>query len=343
MPPNVVDMTTTAHRVILTRHRTSTEPAADLTSTDKIELPDLQGGDVLVRATHLQLTAAMADLMRADPGLPMPGFALGEAMWAPTVGLVVESRDPALPVGTAVVYRAGWQDQVILPAGAAHPLPADLPEPHHALNQGVTAYHGMVDIAEVTPEDVVFVSGAAGGVGSMAGQIAKALGARMVIGSAGSAAKVAYLTEELGFDAAINYRDGEIAAQLRALAPEGITVFYDNIGGATFEAAVQAAAHGARFALCGALAGQLDDSVGAHPRLDVMTAIVKELVIKPFSTRHSPEQIQAWHAHYGRWLAEGKIVYSGTVLAGGIDAAPRVLDELLAGRHRGNVILRITG
>ena len=296
-----------------------------------------------MRTTHLQLTAVMADLMRADPGLPMPGFAIGAAMWAPPSASWSSRASPRCRSARPSCYTrrvAGPGDRVrpARPTPAGGSAGASL-----RLNQGVTAYHGIVDIAEVTPEDVVFVSGAAGGVGSMAGQIAKALGARMVIGSAGSAAKVAYLTKELGFDAAINYRDGEIAAQLRALAPEGITVFYDTIGGATFEAAVQAAAHGARFALCGALAGQLDDSVGAHPRLDVMTAIVKELVIKPFSTRHSPEQIQAWHAHYGRWLAEGKIVYSGTVLAGGIDAAPRVLDELLAGRHRGNVILRITG
>lgn len=334
-------MTTTAQRVILSSYRTGTEPAADLTSVDKIDLPAPAAGEVLVRTTHVQLAAVLADLMREDPGLPMPGYRVGEPIWAGAVGTVIESGDPAVPVGTAVVFRAGGQDHALLPAGEVYPLPDGLPEPYYALNQGVTAYHGIVDIAEVGPGDVVFVSGAAGGVGSLAGQIAKALGAT-VIGSAGSAAKVAYLVDELGFDAAVNYRDGDLAAQLRAVAPEGITVFFDTVGGSTFEAAVRVAAHGARFALCGALAGQLDDGVGAHPRLDIMTAIVKELVIKPFSTYHTPEQIQAWNSHYGQWLAEGKIVYPQTVVDGGIDTLPTALDELLAGKHRGNLILRLS-
>ncbi|MFC4949975.1 zinc-binding dehydrogenase [Pseudonocardia sp. GCM10023141] len=336
-------MTTTAHRVTLSTYRNGTEPAADMTTVDKIDLASPAAGQVLVRTTFVQITAVLADLMREDPGLPMPGYALGEPVWAPAVGTVIESGDAAMPVGTDVAFRAGGQDHALLSASEVYPLPTGLPEPYYALNQGVTAFHGIVDIAEVGPDDVVFVSGAAGGVGSLAGQIAKARGARMVIGSAGSAAKVDYLVDELGFDAAINYRDGDIAGQLAALAPEGITAFFDTVGGTTFEAAVVAAAHGARFALCGALAGQLDDGVGAHPRLDVMTAIVKELVIKPFSTYHTPEQIQAWNSHYGQWLAEGRIVYPRTVVEGGIDALPGALDELLAGVHRGNLILRIAG
>ncbi|WP_279579789.1 zinc-binding dehydrogenase [Fodinicola feengrottensis] len=157
--------------------------------------------------------------MRQDPGLPMPGYQLREAPWGPAVGTVVESRDPALPVGTEVVHRAGWQEYAVLTSAQAYPVDKALPAAYYALNQGVTAYHGIVDIAEVKPGDVVFVSGAAGGVGSLAGQIAKAVGARAkVIGSAGSAAKVDYLTGELGFDAAINYRDGDLLGQLRAAA-----------------------------------------------------------------------------------------------------------------------------
>ncbi|WP_163513723.1 MDR family NADP-dependent oxidoreductase [Fodinicola acaciae] len=325
-------------RVILSGYRTGTESATSLT---RLEEADPPAGDVRVRTTYLQIPAVTADLMRADPGLPMPGFRIGEPIWGPGVGMVVESRDERLPVGTSVLHRKGWQDEVVVTADEVYPVHPSLPEPYFALNQGVTAYHGMVDIAEIRAGDVVFVSGAAGGVGSLAGQIARNLGAATVIGSAGSAQKVRYLVEELGFDAAINYRDGDLAGQLVKIAPDGIDVFYDNTGGEAFEAAVKVAAHGARFALCGAVSGQLDGGDGAYPRLDVMTAIVKELVIKPFCTPHTPDQVAAWYAHYGRWLAEGKLVYPRTVVDGNVEDAPKVLDDMLAGRYRGNVLLRI--
>ncbi|MGI5126887.1 zinc-binding dehydrogenase [Pseudonocardia sp. CA-107938] len=333
-------MTTKTNRVTLTQHRKGTEPTTTLTSVDEVELPEPGAGEVLVRTTWLQLPAVLADLMRPDPGLPMPGFEIGATVGGPAIGTVVASNADDLPVGTAVVHRLGWQDLVVASAAEVFPVHPGLPEPQYALNQGTTAYHGLVDIAEVGPGDVVFVSGAAGGVGSMAGQIAKALGAR-VIGSAGGPAKCAYLVDELGFDVAIDYRAGDLAEQLRAAAPDGITVFFDTVGGDAFEAAVKAAAHGARFALCGALAGQLDDSEGAHPRLDIMTAIVKELVIRPFSTLHTPEQIIAWNTHYGQWLAEGRIVYPATIVDGGIADAPAVLDGMLAGAYRGNVLIRV--
>ena len=341
MPHNVLHMNTTAHRVTLAQHRTGTESTAALTAVEKVEIPAPGPGEVVVRTTWLQLPAVTADLMRADPGLPMPGMQVGAPVTGPGIGTVIASNADGLPVGTAVVHMQGWQEVFVASATEVFPVHPGLPEPQYALNQGVTAYHGIVDVAEVGPGDVVFVSGAAGGVGSLAGQIAKALGAR-VIGSAGGPAKVAYLVDELGFDAAVDYRAGDLAEQLREVAPEGITVFFDTVGGDAFEAAVKVAAYGARFALCGALAGQLDDSDGAHPRLDIMTAIVKELVIKPFCTFHTPEQIVAWNTHYGQWLVEGRIVYPATVVDGRIEDAPAVLDAMLSGAYRGNVLVRVT-
>ncbi|GAA1116567.1 zinc-binding dehydrogenase [Arthrobacter flavus] len=236
----------------------------------------------------------------------------------------------------------GWREELTGPANTFYPVPVEvLPGAEYVLNQGVTAYHGMVDIAEVGEGDVVFVTGAAGGVGSLAGQIAKARGAKTVIGSAGSAEKVKYLVEELGFDAGINYRDGLVQEQLAEFAPEGINVFFDTVGGSQFEAAVQAAAPDARFALCGTLAGQIDGGNAGSPRLDIMTAIVKQLTIRPFSTFHTPEQLQAWGTHYGQWLAEGKMVFPHTIIDGGLEAAPAALDALLKGRYRGNVLVRM--
>jgi NADPH-dependent curcumin reductase CurA len=332
---------TTARRVILDQYRTGTEAAAKLVALDEITLPDPGPGEVLIRTTHVQLAAVLADLMRENPNLPMAGYKPGEPLWAGAVGEVIAAGEGGLAVGTAVAHRKGLQSHVIAGPWEAFPVDPALPEPYFALNQGVTAYHGMVDVAEVSEGDVVFVSGAAGGVGSLAGQIAKARGAKKVIGSAGSAAKLVYLTEELGYDAALDYRDGDLVAALKTVAPDGIDVFFDTVGGTQFEAAVQVAAVGARFALCGALAGQLDDSVGAHPRLDIMTAINAEIVLKPFRTMHTPEQLEAWSSHYSHWLADGSVVYPHTLVPGGLDVAAATLDALLAGTHRGTVLVEL--
>ena len=334
-------MTTTSRRVVLTHYRTGTEPAAKLVEVDDVTLADPGPGEILVRTTHVAIAAAMADLMKETPDLPMPGYQVGGPVWGAAVGVVVKAGDGGLPVGTAVMHMKGWQQYVIAGQYEAFPVDPSLPEPYYALNQGVTSYHGMVDVAGVHEGDVVFVSGAAGGVGSLAGQIAKALGAKKVIGSAGSASKLTYLTKELGFDAAINYHTDDLVGALRAEAPEGVDVFFDTVGGAIFEATVQVAAHGARFALCGALSGQLDDSEGAHPRLDIMTAINSEIVFLPFTTMHTPEQIQAWGSHYGPWLGEGKVSYAHTLLSGGLESAAGALDELLAGTHRGSVVVEV--
>lgn len=334
---------TNPREIVLASYRTG---AGSLPSTcvhlQNQDQTPLQPGQVRVRNEFMQLTAVMADLMHETPGLPMPAYPLGEPLWGGAVGTVIESTSADLAVGTVVQHMKGWQEETTDDASAFYPVPVEyLPGREYVLNQGVTAYHGMVDVAGVREGDVVFVSGAAGGVGSLAGQIAKARGAAKVIGSAGSAEKIRYLVEELGFDAGINYKDSSVEEQLAELAPEGISVFFDTVGGTQFEAAVQAAAPGARFALCGALAGQVDGGHGGHPRLDVMSAIVKQLVILPFSTHHTPDQLAAWGSHYGQWLAQGKIVFPHTIIGGGLDAAPDTLDGLLQGRYRGNVLLRL--
>lgn len=333
----------TINEIVLNKYRTqhSVAPSGCLLSREAVPQV-LNVGEVRVRNDFMQITAVMADLMTENPGLPMPPYELEAPLWGGATGTVVESAAD-MPVGTVVTHMSGWRDELVGAADSFWPVPVDvLPGAEYVLNQGVTAYHGIVDVAQVKEGDVVFVSGAAGGVGSLAGQIAKATGAKFVIGSAGSDEKAAYLVEELGFDAAINYRKGRLLEQLRSFAPDGIDVFFDTVGGEQFEAAVQAAAPGARFALCGALAGQVDGGEGGSPRLNIMTAIVKQLEIRPFSTYHTPDQIQAWNEHYGLWLSQGKIVFPHTIVEGGLAAAPRALDNLLRGAYRGNVVVRLS-
>ncbi|MFH9471232.1 zinc-binding dehydrogenase [Streptomyces clavifer] len=308
----------------------------------EVEVPEPADGEVVVRTDYLQLTAVMQDLMKPEPNLPMPGYQVGETLWGGGVGTVVASNSPDLAVGDTVQNMGGFRAYTVGPAGEHWKLdPTAFPSPLHHLTQGVTAYHGIVDIAEVKDGDTVFVSGAAGGVGSLAGQIAKLQGAKRVIGAAGSKAKVEYLVNTLGYDAAFDYHDGPVVDRLRELAPDGIDVFFDTVGGEQFEAAVQAAAPNARFALCGALAGQVGESIGAFPRLDVMTSIVKQISIRPFSTYHTPEQIWAWNSAFAAWTAEGRFVLPQTLVEGGHDAAPQALIDLLGGKFTGNVVVKI--
>ncbi|GAA1276865.1 MULTISPECIES: NADP-dependent oxidoreductase [Streptomyces] len=320
------------------------QPAKDDFEVVEVDVAQPTSGNVLVRNLYLQVTAVMRDLMTEDPGLPMmPAYKVGERPWGGAVGVVVASESPDLAVGDTVQHMDGWTEFSTGPAAQYFKVdPSWYPGPEYFLNQGITAYHGMADVAEVGEDDVVFVSNAAGGVGSLAGQIAKARGAKRVIGSAGSAEKVEYLTKELGYDAAFNYKDGPVVDQLRELAPDGINVFFDLVGGEQFEAAVQASAQGARLVLGGAVSAQTGNAEGAFPKLDIMAGIIRQIVIKPFSTYHTPEQIQAWNQHFAQWLQEGKIVLPYTVVEGGVDAAPEALTALLGGAYKGNVLVKIS-
>ena len=328
--------------VVLRSHRTDVgQQPSELLEVRVVDQRPIGDGEVLVENIFQQIVAVNADLMFENPGLPLPAFEVGAPLYGPAIGRVVESRSDTA-VGTVVQHNQGWRNLTAIASNAVFPVPDGVfPGPEYMLNQGVTSFHGMVDIAGVGAGDVVLVSGAAGGVGSIAGQIARAHGAALVIGIAGGPDKCTYLTEQLGFDAAIDYKNEDLDARLGELAPEGITVFFDTIGGTQFETAVRHAAFGARFALCGALAGQIGGGHGGHPRLDIMTAIVKEIQIRPFTTMHTPEQIQAWIGHFVTSFSQGTITFPHTVLEGPLNRTMTALDELLAGDHRGNLIVKL--
>lgn len=332
----------TAYEFVSLRERPEDKPSVQNFNVEEGILPPIEEGEVLVRNDYMQVTAVMADLMEEDPDLPMPPFTPGEPLWGGAVGTVLESRNENFKAGDQVSTMNGWKTHFVSGGEGLWTLAEGMfPEAYYTLCQGPTAYHGMVDIAGVREGDVVFVSGAAGGVGSLAGQIAKAKGAKRVIGSAGSQEKVDYLIHELGFDAAFNYKDGAISDQLRRAAPDGIDVFFDTVGGEQFEAAVSNAAQNARFALCGALSGQIGSAQGGFPRLDLMTAIVRQIELRPFATYHTPEQIWNWMQNYSQWLKEGKFVFPHTIVEGGVAMAPEALISLLDGKYKGNVLVKV--
>ncbi|WP_216586946.1 MDR family NADP-dependent oxidoreductase [Streptomyces brasiliscabiei] len=300
-------------------------------------------GEVLVRTDRLGLAATYLELMRADCTIPVPAWQPGQRVGVAAIGTVVRSGSPELEVGDLVQSMTGWSEYSAGPPGSYVRLDRELfADPGYHLAQGPTAYYGMAEVAAVGEGDVVFVSGAAGGVGSLAGQIAKCLGATRVIGSAGSPAKVDYLVNELGYDAAFDYHDGSAADRLGELAPEGISVFFDVVGGEQYRAALRAARPGARFALCGSLSSQLGGAAQRFPRPDRAAAEARGVELLPFSCHHTPDQIAAWREHFGRWLGEGRFVYPQTVVEGGIEDVPQAFLSLLQGSYQGNVSVRLS-
>ena len=294
-------------------------------------------GEVLVRNDWMALAHVMSKLLLIEPTPEMP-FATkpGDSLTSATVGTVVASDSPELAVGDLVTHGYGWREYVT--AGSAELGRLDrhlLPDAKYFLNAGPTAWRGMVEVAKVAEGDTVFVSGAAGAVGGLAGQIAKLRGAKRVIGSAGSTAKVDYVVRELGYDAAFDYHDGPVLDRLTELAPDGIDVFFDNVSGEQFEAAIQVATPGARFALCGALSGK-------NPTLDLGPLGTRDLTIQGFSSSYDPADTQAWTEQFGRWLRQGRIVFPHTEIEGGPAAAPEAFISLLRGALTGTVLVKLS-
>jgi NADPH-dependent curcumin reductase CurA len=203
---------------------------------------------------------------------------------------------------------------------------------------GLTAYVGLLDVAGLREGDVVFVSGAAGAVGSTAGQIAKLRGHR-VIGSAGSAEKVTHLVEDLGFDAAFNYRDGVLVELLAAAAPDGIDVYFDNVGAEHLEAAIACMNDHGRVAMCGAVAAYNAQEAPGAPR-NLALAIGKRLSLRGFIVMDHGRRMRDYVAEMGAWLRDGRITWRETVVDG-LYAAPGAFIGLLHGENTGKMLVRL--
>lgn len=231
----------------------------------EVAVPDPASGQVLVRNLFMSLDPGMLMLIAGESGLPMPRYEVGEVMYGDAIGEVVASADASLDEGDLVMHRLGWREYAVAQAGLFRRVDRDAyPTPSTYLSFGLVAYVGLMDAAELRPGDTVFVSSAAGATGSMAGQIARLKGAARVVGSAGSPDKVAHLTGRLGFDAAFDHHDGPVVDRLREAAPEGIDVYFDNVGGEQLRAAIEIMNPHGRVAVCGALSRQSEEIGRAH-------------------------------------------------------------------------------
>ena len=305
------------------------------------ELPECAEGQVRVRNTVMSVDPYMRGRMN-DTKSYVPPFELDKAMLGGVGGEVVESRSPDLAVGDTVMHMLGWREEAVLDARYARKLDlSDVPATAYLGllgTIGLTAWVGLFDIAGMKAGDTVFVSGAAGAVGSVVGQLAKLRGAARVVGSAGSAAKVAYLVDELGFDAAFNYKEGPVREQLKAAAPEGIDVYFDNVGGEHLEAAIAALKPFGRAALCGAIS-QYNDPNPAGPR-NMSLCVGKRLLLRGFIVLDHEDRFPAMATEVSGWIRDGSLRLDETYVEG-IENAPDAFLGLLRGDNTGKMLVKI--
>ncbi|MFK4188391.1 MDR family NADP-dependent oxidoreductase [Streptomyces sparsogenes] len=332
------------HRQVVLAARPRGTLATDHFEVVTAPVPEPGPGQVLVRNRLMSVAAVMRPLTMPDPGrfgLPQLLQRPGDPMHGPAVGEVVAAPGTDLAPGELVRHRLGWREYAVVDATEAERLtPGALPDPAAYLSQGFAAWLGVVRGAQVRAGDTVFVTGAAGGVGTLAGQFARLRGAARVIGSTGSRRKAAYLTEELGYDAAVVRGAGPIEDQLRDAAPDGIDALFDNVGGEQLLAALTVARRGARFALVGALSAQLTGDAMATVRISTFDLIARGITLRGVAAFDHRDAYPEYEREFGRALSEGAMSYPHTRLRG-IERAPRALCELVEGRHVGAVLVEL--
>ncbi|QDP95664.1 NADP-dependent oxidoreductase [Microlunatus elymi] len=319
------------------------EPTQDNFALAEVALPDPQPGEIAVRNLAMSVDPYMRGRMNDAPSYAPP-WQLGEAARGGAIGEVTASQSPDVAVGSLVLHDRGWREHAVLPASEAFVVPRrDGLSPTLYLGAlgmpGRTAYVGLFRIAAFQPGDTVFVSAAAGAVGSMVGQLAKLSGAARVIGSAGSQDKIDFLLNDLGFDAAFNYHDGPAARLLAQAAPDGIDVYFDNVGGEQLEAAIGAMKLHGRIAVCGQISGYNASSPQPGPR-NLGLFVSRRLAMKGFLVFEHDDLADEFTQQVSGWLTEGKIKTRETVVDG-LDQAVDAFIGMLRGANTGKMIITL--
>ena len=345
-PPQVLCLTgrvtDTYRRILLATRPHGLVDGSNLTLDDSAPVPEPGEGQVLVKVSHLSIDPTIRTWMDDAPGY-LPPIGIGDVIRSGGIGEVVVSRNDALPVGSTVFGTLGWQEFVLV--DAADRLTTVVPpglDPTLVLGvlglTGMTAYFGMKDIGRPREGDTVVVSGAAGATGSVAGQVARIEGAGRVVGIAGSAEKCAWLVDELGFDHAIDYRTEDVRARLRATCPDGIDVYFDNVGGTILDACLANLAMRARVVLCGAIS-QYNEDRPVGPR-NYLQLIIKRARMEGFLIFDYADRYPAAQLEMAGWVAEGRI-HHREHLVHGLDRAGEALNLLFSGGNTGKVIVTV--
>ena len=320
-----------------------------LVSDDNFEwreekIPEPKTGEAVVRVLYLSFDPTQRGWMNDVPSY-LPPVQLGEPMRAGAIGQVVNSASDKWQVGDYVQGMMNWQDYVVIggnKAVAPHKIDDSFPLTWRlgVLGlTGLTAYFGMLDVAEVREGDTVLVSGAAGATGSVAGQLARIKGAAQVIGIAGGETKCRWLTEKAGYDAAIDYKSESIGDRLRELAPKGLSVFFDNVGGEALDAALLNIRRNARIALCGGISSGYGLDLPPGPKhymqLVIRSARMEGFLVLDYQDRYG-EAVQA----LGGWVQSGDIAFEEDVQEG-FENCPKTLRRLFEGKNFGKQLLKV--
>ncbi|EQB11122.1 hypothetical protein RLDS_24830 [Sphingobium lactosutens DS20] len=277
-----------------------------------------------------------------DQNIAPPAFALGDVLDGGAVGEVIASRDPAFAIGDLVQSWLGWREAFNAPASSLQKLdPGGLP-PQSFLGAagatGLVGYVGLVHVGRPKDGEVIFVSSAAGAVGLMVCQMAKAMGLK-VIGSAGGPDKIALL-REIGVDEVIDYKAaGDLTAALTAVAPEGIDIYFDNVGGEHLEAAINAGRPSARIILCGAISAYNGSEAPSGPR-NLVLMIGKQMRMEGVTLLAQLDKMAEYRSHLASWISQGKITWRETIVEG-IERAPDALVRLFDGKVIGKMLVKL--
>ena len=331
------------NRQLLLAKRPVGEPAPDDFEVREEELPPLGDGEVLVKVLQISLDPAMRGWMRDTPSY-VPPVGLGEVMRAGTTGVVLESNSDKLAAGDFVVGMLGVQEQGVTSDKALTKVDTNVAPLATYLGglgmPGLTAYFGLTEVGEMKEGDTVVISGAAGAVGSVAGQLAKAMGASKVVGIAGGPDKCAWIVDDLGFDAAIDYKSESVGRRLHELAPDGINVYFDNVGGEILDAALANLAWGARVVICGAIS-QYNAEGGMRGPSNYMMLLVRRARMQGFLVFDYVKQYGEALGRMAAWRNEGLLKTREEIVEGGLEDFQPTLMKLFAGENTGKLVLQI--
>ena len=328
-------------RQVVLQRRPVGMPQAEDFAVREAELPSPEEGEVYVENICMSVDPYMRGRM-VDRKSYTPPFQVGEALTGGAIGRVVQSNAPDLPVGEHVESHYGWREGFVAKAARLRRL-GELHAPASAYlgvlgMPGMTAYVGLLDVGALQSGETVFVSGAAGAVGSAVGQIAKIKGAKAV-GSAGSAGKVRHLTEDLGFDHAFDYHDGHLERHIRTGAPDGVDVYFDNVGGDHLQAALNCMRPGGRIPLCGAIA-QYNATAPVPGPNNLAIAIGMGLTLKGFIVSNFEHLRGDFLRDMTAWVESGQMQYRETVLDG-IERAGEAFIGLFTGANTGKMVVAL--
>jgi NADPH-dependent curcumin reductase CurA len=302
--------------------------------------PSPRDNECLVRTLYVSFDPAMRAFLRDGPSY-VPPQPVGEVMRAGAIGQVIESRSPALRAGDLVVGAFGWQEYAVVPASSAMKIGGSQPLPAYLGvlgGTGLTAYFGLLHVAKLAANETVLISGAAGATGSTAAQIAKLKGCR-TIGIAGGAAKRRWLLEELRLDGAIDYKHEDVSARLAELCPDGVHVYFDNVGGRVLEAAIGGMAVRGRIAISGMISGYNDAQPAPGPA-NLFQMVVRRIRMEGFLVIDFASQFDEARRELERWLAAGELK-SYVDVQQGFENIPTTFLRIFTGQNTGKQVLKI--